>query len=235
MRCINVLIADRCPVVVQGLKKVLGAQHNFKLVACCSDGMSCIEAIRSLRPDIAILDISMPGLTGLEILSIVNCEGFSTRVVFFTASVEDSELVNSAAAGAYGVILKDAALEFLVKSLQQVADGQRLFPLPSSDQVSREQSAVWENVLTVLTGRERQIMRLVSEGLSNKEIGRRLNIVDGTIKVHLHNIYEKLEISNRTALAALALSQKSSSAIIKRTLAAFQHSEVVKGEGLHRP
>jgi two-component system nitrate/nitrite response regulator NarL len=78
-------------------------------------------------------------------------------------------------------------------------------------------------------------MRLVSEGLSNKEIGRRLNIVDGTIKVHLHNIYEKLEISNRTALAALALSQKSSSAIIKRTLAASQHSEVVKGEGLHRP
>jgi DNA-binding NarL/FixJ family response regulator len=68
MRCINVLIADRCPVVVRGLKKVLGAQHKFKLVACCSDGMSCIEAIRSLRPDIAILDISMPGLTGLEIL-----------------------------------------------------------------------------------------------------------------------------------------------------------------------
>ena len=68
MRCINVLIADRSPVVVQGLKKVLGAQHKFKLVACCSDGMSCIEAIRSLRPDIAILDISMPGLTGLEIL-----------------------------------------------------------------------------------------------------------------------------------------------------------------------
>src|ERR1700730_8618520 len=113
----NVLIADSWPVVVQGLRKVLGAQHNFKIVACCSDGMSCIEAIRSLKPDIAILDISMPGLTGLEILSIVNCEGFSTRVVFFTASVEDSELVNSAAAGAYGVILKDAAPEFLVMSV----------------------------------------------------------------------------------------------------------------------
>ena len=123
------------------------------------------------------------------------------------ASVEDSELVKSAAAGAYGVILKDAALEFLVKSLQQVADGQRLLPLPSSDQVSREQSAVTENALTVLTDREHQIMCLVSEGLSNKEISRRLNISDGTIKVHLHHIYEKLEISNRTALAALAISQ----------------------------
>jgi two-component system nitrate/nitrite response regulator NarL len=206
MRCINVLIADRCPVVVQGLKSVLGARHNFKLVACCSDGMSCIEAIRSLRPDVAILDISMPGLTGLEILSIVNSEGLPTRLVFFTASVEDSELVKSTAAGAYGVILKDAAPEFLVKSLQQVADGQRLFPLPSFDGVSREQSAGTENALTVLTDREHQIMCLVSDGLSNKAIGRRLNISDGTIKVHLHHIYEKLEIRNRTALAALAIS-----------------------------
>ena len=242
MRCINLLIADRCPVVVQGLRKVLGAQHNFNIVACCSDGMSCIEAIRSLRPDIAILDISMPGLTGLEILRIVSSEGFSTRVVFFTASVEDRELVMSAAAGAYGVILKNAAPEFLVKSLQQVADGQRLLPLPPSYQVSREQSAVTENVLTVLTDREHQIMRLVSEGLSNKEIGRRLNISDGTIKVH--HIYEKLEISNRTALAALAISQNETSSppmenqvprITKRSLATSQHSEVVKGEGLHRP
>src|SRR5258706_6491176 len=123
MRCINVLIADRCPVVVQGLKKVLGAQHNFKLVACCSDGMSCIEAIRSLAPDIAILDISLPGLTGLEILSIANSESLSTRLVFFTASVEDLELVISA--GAYGVILKDVALEILVQSLRQVPDGHK--------------------------------------------------------------------------------------------------------------
>jgi RNA polymerase sigma factor (sigma-70 family) len=166
-----------------------------------------------LVPDIAILDISLPGLSGLEILSVANSEGLSTRLVFFTASVEDHELVISAAAGAYGVILKDVAVEILVQSLQQVADGQRLLPLPTPDQaVSREQRniAITENVLTVLTGRERQIMRLVSEGLSNKEIGRRLNIVDGTIKVHLHNIFQKLEISNRTVLAALAISHNDS-------------------------
>jgi DNA-binding NarL/FixJ family response regulator len=211
MHCINVLIADPSPVVVQGLSEVLGAQHNFKIVACCSDGMSCIEAIRSLRPDIAIIEVSMPGLTGLEILRIVKFEGISTRVVFFTASAEASELVESAAADAYGVILKDTALECLVKSLQQVADGKRLFPLLPPDQVSRAQSAVRENALTALTDREHQIMRLVCKGLSNKEIGRRLNISDGTIKVHLHHIYEKLEIRNRTALAALAISQNETS------------------------
>ncbi len=204
MRCTGVVIADRHPVVLQGLTNVLTA--DFKVVACCSDGTDCIEAIRSLVPDIAILDISLPGLTGLEILTIANSESLPTRMVFFTASVEDRELIVSAAAGAYGVILKDVAPEILVQSLRGIADGQRLLPLPT---VPREQGNVanTENVLTVLTERERQIMRLVSGGLSNKEIGRRLNITDGTIKQHLHHIYQKLEISNRTVLAAFVISQ----------------------------
>jgi RNA polymerase sigma factor (sigma-70 family) len=209
MHSTSVLIADRHPVVLQGLTNVLGAQSGFNVVACCSDGTSCVDAIRNLAPDIAIIDIAMPGLSGLEIIATVNSEGLPTRVVFFTASVEDHELVLSAAAGAYGVILKDVALEILVQSLRQVAGGQRLLPLPPSDQaVSLEQRnvAIAENALTVLTDRERQIMRLVSEGLSNKEIGRRLNIADGTIKVHLHHIFQKLAISNRTVLAALAVS-----------------------------
>src|SRR6266853_6394959 len=99
------------------MMKVLGAEGGFEVVASCSDGTSCIEAIRNMVPDIAILDISMPGLTGLEILTIVNSERLPTRLVFFTASVQDRELVMAAAAGAYGVILKDVALEILVKSL----------------------------------------------------------------------------------------------------------------------
>ena len=217
MRCTRLVIADRHPVVLQGLTSILGAQNGFKVVACCSDGPNCIGAIRSLVPDIAILDISMPGLTGLEILTIAN----AARLVFFTASVRGRELVMSAAAGAYGVILKDVALEILVQSLRQVACGHRLLPLPSSDQAvprEREQKdvAIAENALTVLTDRERQIMALVSEGLSNKEIGRRLNIADGTIKVHLHHVYQKLEISNRTVLAALAISRNDGTGVLPR-------------------
>src|SRR5437870_12287855 len=140
--------------------KALRPEGGFEVVASCSDGRSCIEAIRNLLPDIALLDISMPGLTGLEILAIANSESLSTRLVFFTASVEDCELVISAEAGAYGVILKDVAPEILVQSLRQVADGQRLLPLLPSDQtVPREQRnvAITENVLMVLTDRERQI------------------------------------------------------------------------------
>ncbi len=215
MRCTSVVIADRHPVVLQGLMKVLRAEGGFEIVASCGDGTSCIDAIRNLGPEIAILDISMPGLTGLEILTIANSESLSTRLVFFTASIEDRELVMSATAGAYGIIPKDVEVEILVQSLRQVADGQRLLPVPSAQAVSREQRniAVTDNALTVVTDRERQIMRLVSEGLSNKEIGRRLNIADGTIKQHLHHIYQKLEISNRTVLAALAISQNDSTGV----------------------
>jgi RNA polymerase sigma factor (sigma-70 family) len=178
--------------------KVLEAEDGFEVVACCSDGTSCIEAIRNLVPDIAIVDMLLPGLTGLEILAIANSESLSTRLVFFTASIE----------GAYGLIPKDVEIESLVQSLRLVADGQRLLPL-SDQTASREERniAVLDNALTVLTDREQQIMRLVSEGLSNKEIGRRLNISDGTIKQHLHHIYQKLEIGNRTVLAALAITQ----------------------------
>ena len=215
MRRIIVVIADRHPVVLQGLSHVLGAHSDFKIAASCTDGPGCVEAIRNLAPDIVILDGSMPGVTGPEILSIVRAENPSTRFVFFTSSEVERELVMSAAADDYSFISKDVAPEILVQSLRQVARGRRLLALPTVDQAAlREQSTITENALAVLTDRERQIMRLVSEGLSNKEIGRRLNITDGTIKVHLHHIFQKLEISNRTVLAAMAISQDDGTGLV---------------------
>ena len=216
MRRTRLVIADRYPVVLQGLTSLFAAQYDFKIVASCSDGTSCIEAMRNLAPDVANLDVSMPNLTGLEILAIANAENLSTRLVFFTASVEHRELVAATAAGACSVIPKDATPEILVQSLREVADDWRLLPLLRSPMLrselvlSREErnAAVAENVLAVLTDREREIMRLVSEGLSNKAIARRLNISHGTIKVHLHHMYQKLEINNRTVLAALAITQQ---------------------------
>jgi two-component system nitrate/nitrite response regulator NarL len=209
MRSITVVIADRHPIVLKGLSNVLGAHPDFKIVASCTDGPGCVEAIRNLAPDIAILDGSMPGVAGPEILSIVNTESPSTRFIFFTSSEVESELVMSAAVDGFSFISKDVAPEILVRSLLQVAGSRRLLPQPAADQeVLWEQSEITENALTVLTDRERQVMRLVSEGLSNKEIGRRLNLSEGTIKVHLHHIFQKLEISNRTVLAAIAISQE---------------------------
>jgi two-component system nitrate/nitrite response regulator NarL len=207
MRCVRVVIADPHPVVLQGLSSMLGAERDFTIVARCSDGVSCLEAIRIFAPDIALLDIAMPDISGPEILAIANTENLATRLVFFTAAVEERNLAMLAAAGAYGVILKGEEPEILVQTLRRVAEGQRSLAL-SEGPLAPSQTANAERDPAVLTERERQIMRLVSEGLSNKEIGRRLNVADGTIKVHLHHIFQKLDISNRTVLAALALSQQ---------------------------
>jgi two-component system nitrate/nitrite response regulator NarL len=208
MRRITVVIADRHPIVLQGLSSVLGAHPDFNIVASCTDGPSCVEALRNLAPDVAILDGSMAGEARSEILSIAN-EKSSTRFVFFTSSEVERLLVLSVADDGYCAISKETAPEILVQALRCVAKGQRFLPPPTVDQAALpEQSAVTESALAVLTERERQIMRLVSEGLSNKKIGRRLKISDGTIKVHLHHIFQKLEIRNRTVLAAFAISHE---------------------------
>jgi two-component system nitrate/nitrite response regulator NarL len=203
----RVVIADRYPVVLRGLSSLLSAEGGFDIVASCGDAASCIEAIRTMVPDIAILDPTMPGLIPLKNSSVANPDSRSTRVVFF-APGEGYELVLSSAFDGCSVVPKEASPETLMRCLLEIASGQTIVPQSSMDQVTPAVNGVnSENALAVLTDRERQIMRLVSEGLSNKEIGRRLNIADGTIKVHLHHIFQKLEISNRTALAALVISQ----------------------------
>jgi two-component system, NarL family, nitrate/nitrite response regulator NarL len=199
-------------VVVYGLTRLLNAECDFNVVGSFYEGTSCIQAIRDLAPDIALLDVSMPGLTGLEVLAAVNLEHLPTRIVLLSAAAEHRDLIVAIARGAYGVIHKDVPPGVLVQSLRQVAAGRRLLPLPSLESQAQHGSNSNSNgdMLTVLTEREREIVRLVSEGLSNKEVGRQLNISDGTIKVHLHHVYQKLAISNRTALAALTLSQHGS-------------------------
>ena len=214
MGSVSVIIADRYPVFLRGLTSVLREQDDFNIVASCCDGIKCIRAIRNLSPQIALLDISMPGLSGLDILATVASEGLCTRVLLLTASVEAHELATAAARGAFGVVPKDASPEILIRCLRRVAGGRRMFPFVSSGEEPRHgaRNSDAQNMLSMLTDRERQIMQLVSEGLSNKEIGHWLEISDGTVKVHLHNIYQKLAINNRTTLAALAMCRQTESA-----------------------
>ncbi|MBR0874894.1 response regulator transcription factor [Bradyrhizobium tropiciagri] len=209
MRRTRLLIADRHPVVLEGLASALAAAHDFEIVASCSDGASCVEAIRTSGSDIALLEGAFPDVSRAEILAVIDGERLATRVVFFAA--EDGDLDQPIAAGACSVISKSASLETLVHSLRVVADGGSLPPGPAPDAVPAGKEAngiAVDNLLAVLTEREREIMRLVSEGLSNKGVARRLNLSQGTIKVHLHHIFRKLEINNRTVLAALAVSQR---------------------------
>ncbi|WP_244553934.1 LuxR C-terminal-related transcriptional regulator [Bradyrhizobium arachidis] len=210
------VIADRHPMVLQGLSSLLGAEGDFEVVASCSDAASCVQAIERLAPDIAILDSTMPELIALS-SSVLNPADRSIRLAFFMPS-EDYDLLLPDALDGCSVVLKETLSEVLVQSLRQIARGERILPQPSIDQATPAGHGVTsDSALAMLTDRERQIMRLVSEGLSNKQIGRRLNIADGTIKVHLHHVFQKLEISNRTALAALAISQNDRGTPVKST------------------
>ena len=209
-RCVSIVIADRHPVVLCGLQSLLCAETDFNVVASCRDGKTLLEVIRDRSPDLALLDpFLLDDLSGLRLLAAIKSDNLGTRVVFFSLSFDTSETTSAIARGAYGVIPKEAAPEVLLRSLRTVASGQRLLPRAISDIKPRkghksDPLSTLENLQTAMTARERQIMHLVCQGLPNKEIGRLLHVAGGTIAVHLHRIYQKLAIQNRTALAALA-------------------------------
>ena len=205
--CVSIIVADCHPVFLHGLISILQSEHSFDVVASCCDGMKCLQAIRDLSPDMALLDCSMPILSGVNVLATSMAEGSRTRILLLGAATEQVTTF-AAAIGAYGVVSRDVLPEVLIDDLRQVAAGRRLSIRASHAGEACTTPYTSDNTLAMLTERERQIVKLVSSGLSNKEVGRQLNLRAGTIKVHLHNIYQKLEINNRTTLTALAVSDR---------------------------
>jgi len=202
---VSIVIAADYPVVLCGLNTILRAENDFTVVASCCDVASCIEAIRDLSPNLALLDVSRPGQSGPQILAAIKSGNLYTRVVFLSASSEDSDGGQSIVRRACGVIPRDSAPNILLRFLRRISSGLELSPISeSSNKRGHAPGHSTEPPSTVLTERERQIMHLVSTGQSNKEIGRQLNLTEGTVKVHLHHMFQKLAVHNRTALAALA-------------------------------
>lgn len=203
----RVVIVDRQPIVLRGLKSILGAQQDFDIVASCSDGTSCLEAIRNLTPDVALIADTLPDLAVTEILAIAKAENLPTRLVFFTESESNPDLTAAIAAGACSAISKYVSPDtmlLLLRLLTKRGASPAHFALSPTGK-DADGVGKLEEKLELLTDRERQIVRLVSEGLSNKQIARQLKVSPGTVKVHLYNIFQKLEITNRTVLATLAL------------------------------
>ncbi|WP_246557915.1 response regulator transcription factor [Bradyrhizobium liaoningense] len=210
-RRIRLVIVDSQPIVLHGLKSVLGTQPDLDVVASSSDGRSCLDAIRKLSPDLALVADTLPDLTASEILAIAKAEKLSTSLVFFTESDVDGDLAAAIAAGACSAISKYAAPATMLQSLRlTTTSGVSLEPCDLSPNGNEAEDGKIEKMLELLTQRERQIAGLVSEGMSNKEIARKLNVSQGTVKVHLYNIFQKLEISNRTVLATISLLQRTS-------------------------
>jgi two-component system nitrate/nitrite response regulator NarL len=210
-RLVSIVVADDHPVVLGGLITLLNEDKTFRLAASCANGQEAIDAIRNLRPDLALLDINMPRLNGLQVLKILMAENLPTRVCFLAASLTDGEVVAATAEGAFGIILKETAPDTLITCLHAVAAGQKWLPADLVDgaiERLREHHAQIATVSDLLTPREIEIMLRVAEGLTNSEVGRRLNITEGTVKMHLHSIYQKVGVSNRTSLANFAIAYR---------------------------
>jgi two-component system nitrate/nitrite response regulator NarL len=204
---ISLVLADDHPFLLEGIARVLDAEPGLSVVARCSDGVEALEAIRQLKPDIAVLDIAMPGLSGLEVLKVVNNELPETRVIFLTANATDQNIFTLIENGASGLLLKDAAVAELVTCIKQVSAGSKYLPKEMiSSAIERETGKrIALRHIEDLSGREREILFLLGEGMTNKEIAYRLGLAEGTVRIHVHNIYQKTGIPSRMALIAAAL------------------------------
>jgi two-component system, NarL family, nitrate/nitrite response regulator NarL len=211
IRSVSIVLADDHPIVLGGLVTLLKQDKALQLVATCANGQEALDAIRTLRPDLALLDFNMPRLNGLQVLEALIAEKLPTRVCFLAASLSDNEIVAVADKGAFGIVLKESAPDTLITALHAIAAGQKWLSGALVNGAStrlRELQAEISRVSDALSPREIEIMLRVAEGLSNKEVGRQLKISEGTVKMHLHSIYQKINVSNRTSLANFAMAYR---------------------------
>lgn len=203
---ITVLVADDHPLVLRGLTDLLADDPQFLVVRSCDNGLTALDAAKELTPDVAIVDFNMPGLNGLEFLKAVRAAHLPTRVVLLTAGMSDRDLFDVMASGPAGLVFKSAAADTLMACVRDVSAGKPWFPADGVDTAMARETYRRERGLELwqsLTERERDIAVLAARNLSNREIARILSITEGTAKIHLHNIYSKLHLESRDALAAL--------------------------------
>lgn len=205
---ISVLVADDHAFIRAGVDAVLRGTR-YAVVAGAASGEETLDAIATHDPAIVLMDINMPGMNGVEALEALRARGDRRPVVMLTAQITDRQLLTVMRAGVEGIVSKDGAEEELIDVLDKVATGERaispLFLQRALDLSLRPEPA---GPLEALNPRERRIARLVARGLRNRDIGQELNIGEGTVKVYLHTIYQKLNIENRTELALLAVGER---------------------------
>lgn len=198
---IDIVIADDHPIVLDGLEQLFRLEPDLRVVARCRSGEEALRATREHLPRILVLDVRMPGGSGLEVLAALAQERSPTRVVLLAAALDDGQLAEAVRLGAQGVVLKEMAPQLLLDAVRKVAAGGQWLDEGTLGRVLR---AVLDReageALPELTPRELEVVRMVASGLRNRGIAERLGISEGTVKIHLHNIYEKLSVSGRVEL-----------------------------------
>jgi DNA-binding NarL/FixJ family response regulator len=199
----RLIVADDHPMFLDAIERMLSQEPGFEVIARCRDGIEVLNALQAHPADALVLDIRMPRKDGLVVLRELQESGCQVPVVVLTAELSDDELVETLRLGVRGLVLKDSEPRLLVQCLRKVHAGGRWLEegcvVRVAEVLLRREAGLGE-ASRVLTPREVQIVRKVAVGLRNKAIAHDLCISEGTIKIHLHNIYEKVELDGRFAL-----------------------------------
>lgn len=188
---IRILLVDDHIVLRMGLVTATGGEADMEVVAEADNGLDAIKAYRTHRPDVVVLDLRMPGPGGVETTRLLREEFPDARVLVFSNYAGGEDVFQAFRAGACGFVVKDMALERLLDAIRRVHAGEHYIPPEISTRLSGR-------VLSQLSAREMEVLALIARGLSNKEIAAQLNLVEGTVKVHVTNILAKLRVTDRT-------------------------------------
>jgi two-component system, NarL family, nitrate/nitrite response regulator NarL len=203
----RLVLADDHRLVLEALEQLLRVEEDLDVVATCVDGREALVAVRRHRPDVLVLDLRMPQLDGLGVLRELAAQHDSTHVVVLTAGADEREVVEAIRLGARGVVLKEMPSRLLLQCLRKVHAGEQWLEkravTAALESLMRRERGTAE-MRGLLTPRELSILRLLVNGLHNREVAEQLHIGEGTVKTHLHNMYRKLGVDGRLALVRVA-------------------------------
>jgi len=212
MKPIHILIVDDHTLFRSGIKLALQRQEGFEVVGEAGDGLEGIKRAKQLKPDVVLLDLHMPGTSGLEALRVMVEEVPETQVIMLTVSEDAEDLLDTLRAGARGYLLKNIDTEFLLESIQRAARGESVMSPQIAHKLADSLRAAPKNNVAVeevnpnkLSPREREIIVMLAHGSSNKEMAHVLNLSESTIKIHVQGILRKLKIAKRVQAAVYAV------------------------------
>jgi DNA-binding NarL/FixJ family response regulator len=191
LRKIRILLVDDHIVMRMGLVTATNGESDMEVVAEAENGLEAVEAYRRCQPDVVVLDLRMPKQNGIETIRILREAFGPVHLLVFSNYASGDEVFQAIKAGASGFVVKEMPLERLLEAIRKVHQGEQYIP----DEISKRISG---RVLSQLSAREVEVLRLIARGLSNKEIGATLNVVEATVKVHVTNILAKLGVCDRT-------------------------------------
>ena len=204
MEPIRILLVEDQTLMRQGLRTILSLEPGLEVVGEAADGEAGIRHTLGLRPDVILMDVQMPGMSGIEATAAICAVWPETRIIILTTFGRDEYVFEGIRAGAVGFLLKDAPAEDLIQTIRRVHAGEAFIQPEIASRLLRELITPQDWLIEPLSEREREVLVLVAQGYSNRETAERLVLAEGTVKNHVSNILGKLQAENRTQAADIA-------------------------------